>query len=88
MCVNVTFCLSVSSNVTVCVLCNWQFLSFLLTPSQSATIDDTSAKKLKVVVIEKDVVVNIPFMLIGLSIILGVIFMFLICHKKVPEVSV
>ncbi|XP_026195987.1 lysosome membrane protein 2c [Anabas testudineus] len=53
--------------------------------NESVVIDDTSATKLKVVVVKEEVVVNIPFMLIGLAIILGVIFMFLICQKKVPE---
>ncbi|KAK5621991.1 hypothetical protein CRENBAI_013121 [Crenichthys baileyi] len=39
------------------------------------------------IVVEKNVVENIPFMLIGVGIILGGIFMFLMCRQKVPEVS-
>ncbi|KAF3702120.1 Lysosome membrane protein 2 85 kDa lysosomal membrane sialoglycoprotein [Channa argus] len=52
---------------------------------KSVVIDDTSATKLKVIVVEHNVLVNIPFMLIGAGIILGIIFMFLICQKKPPE---
>ncbi|XP_029024819.1 lysosome membrane protein 2c [Betta splendens] len=53
--------------------------------NESALIDDASAKKLKVIVTKKSVVENIPFMMIGVSIILGIIFMFLICQRKVPD---
>ncbi|XP_069020070.1 lysosome membrane protein 2c [Embiotoca jacksoni] len=53
--------------------------------NESAVIDDTSAKKMQVIVVEQNVVENIPFMLIGLGIILGGIFMFLMCQQKVPE---
>ncbi|XP_067340661.1 lysosome membrane protein 2c isoform X2 [Channa argus] len=53
--------------------------------NESVVIDDTSATKLKVIVVEHNVLVNIPFMLIGAGIILGIIFMFLICQKKPPE---
>ncbi|XP_029300865.1 lysosome membrane protein 2c [Cottoperca gobio] len=53
--------------------------------NESVVIDDTSAMKLKKIVVEQNVVVNIPFMLIGLGIILGGIFMFLMCQQKVPE---
>lgn len=63
-------------------------LCHVLSFSQSALIDDASAKKLKVIVTEQNVVENIPFMLIGVSIILGIIFMFLICQRKIPEVSI
>ncbi|XP_042084410.1 lysosome membrane protein 2c [Haplochromis burtoni] len=52
---------------------------------QSATIDDTAAKKLKAIDVQQNVVENIPFMLIGLAIIVGGIFMFLVCQQKVPE---
>uniref|UniRef100_A0A671Y1G3 Scavenger receptor class B member 2 n=1 Tax=Sparus aurata TaxID=8175 RepID=A0A671Y1G3_SPAAU len=57
----------------------------LLPSSQSVLIDDESVAKLKAIVTEQNVVVNIPFMLIGLGIILGGIFMFLMCRQKVPE---
>ncbi|XP_041825096.1 lysosome membrane protein 2c [Melanotaenia boesemani] len=53
--------------------------------NESVVIDETSAKKLKAIVVSKDVVENIPFMLIGVGIILGGIFMFLMCRQKVPE---
>ncbi|XP_061590255.1 lysosome membrane protein 2c [Cololabis saira] len=53
--------------------------------NESVVIDDTSAKKLRVIVAQKNVVENIPFMLIGLGIFLGGIFMFLMCRQKVPE---
>lgn len=63
-------------------------LSFLSPSSQSVIIDDMSVKKLRVIVTEQNVVVNIPFILIGLGIILGGVFMFLMCRQKTPEVSV
>lgn len=56
-------------------------------PSQSAVIDDTSAITLQAVAVVKNVVENIPFMLIGLGILLGGIFMVLMCRLKVPEVK-
>ncbi|XP_073333802.1 lysosome membrane protein 2c [Pagrus major] len=53
--------------------------------NESVVIDDGSAAKLQAIVTEQNVVVNIPFMLIGLGIVLGGIFMFLMCRQKVPE---
>lgn len=53
--------------------------------NESVVIDDASAKKLQLIVVQKDVVENIPFMVIGVGIILGGIFMFLMCRQKVPE---
>ncbi|MEQ2176893.1 hypothetical protein GOODEAATRI_032860, partial [Goodea atripinnis] len=53
--------------------------------NESVLIDDGSAKKLQMIVVEKNVVDNIPFMLIGVGIILGGIFMFLMCRQKIPE---
>lgn len=53
--------------------------------NESVVIDDASATKLHMIMVERNVVVNIPFMLIGLGIILGGIFMFLMCRQKVPE---
>ncbi|XP_054468024.1 lysosome membrane protein 2c [Anoplopoma fimbria] len=52
--------------------------------NESVVIDDTSARKLQKIIVEQNVVVNIPFMLIGLGIILGGVFMFLMCRQKVP----
>lgn len=54
---------------------------------QSVLIDDASVQKLHVVVVEKNVLENIPFILIGLGILLGGIFMIAMCRQKVPEVS-
>ncbi|GLD55240.1 lysosome membrane protein 2-like protein [Lates japonicus] len=53
--------------------------------NESVIIDDTSVKKLRVIVTEQNVVVNVPFILIGLGIILGGVFMFLMCRQKTPE---
>ncbi|XP_030005493.1 lysosome membrane protein 2c [Sphaeramia orbicularis] len=53
--------------------------------NESVLIDDASAVKLRTVMVKQNVVVNIPFMLIGLGIIMGVLFMFLMCRQKVPE---
>uniref|UniRef100_UPI0037E9968B lysosome membrane protein 2c n=1 Tax=Semicossyphus pulcher TaxID=241346 RepID=UPI0037E9968B len=53
--------------------------------NESVVIDDASAAKLKQVVTGQNVVDNIPFMLIGVGIILGGIFMFLMCRHKIPE---
>ncbi|XP_056288910.1 lysosome membrane protein 2c isoform X3 [Pseudoliparis swirei] len=51
--------------------------------NESVVIDDSSAGKLQKILAQRDVVVNIPFMLIGLGIILGGVFMFLMCRQKV-----
>ncbi|XP_042365245.1 LOW QUALITY PROTEIN: lysosome membrane protein 2-like [Plectropomus leopardus] len=53
--------------------------------NESVVIDDLSATKLKVIMVEQNVVVNIPFILIGLGILLGGIFMLLMCRQKIPE---
>ncbi|XP_020485537.2 lysosome membrane protein 2c [Labrus bergylta] len=53
--------------------------------NESVVIDDTSAKVLKSIVTQENVVDNIPFMLVGVGIILGVVFMFLMCRQKIPE---
>ncbi|CAL8321381.1 unnamed protein product [Lota lota] len=55
--------------------------------NESVVIDDVSAKKLQAVIGKRNVVVNIPFMLIGLAILLGVVFMAFICRQKAPESS-
>uniref|UniRef100_A0A3Q1CBR8 Scavenger receptor class B, member 2c n=1 Tax=Amphiprion ocellaris TaxID=80972 RepID=A0A3Q1CBR8_AMPOC len=54
--------------------------------NESVVIDDASVEKLKKIVLEKNIVENVPFMLIGLGIILGLVFMFLMCRQRVPEV--
>ncbi|KAM9735347.1 lysosome membrane protein 2c [Menidia menidia] len=53
--------------------------------NESVVIDETSAKKLHAIVTAKNVVENIPFMIIGLGVLLGGIFMFLMCREKGPE---
>ncbi|XP_026153904.1 lysosome membrane protein 2c [Mastacembelus armatus] len=53
--------------------------------NESVVIDDASVTKLRAIVIKQNVVVNVPFMLIGLAIILGAVFMFLIWRQKVPD---
>ncbi|XP_051269311.1 lysosome membrane protein 2c [Dicentrarchus labrax] len=53
--------------------------------NESVVIDDASVLKLHAIVVKQNVVVNIPFMLIGVGIILGGIFMFLMCRQKIPE---
>uniref|UniRef100_A0A672JGL5 Lysosome membrane protein 2-like n=1 Tax=Salarias fasciatus TaxID=181472 RepID=A0A672JGL5_SALFA len=50
--------------------------------NESVVIDDASTKKLHSVVVTKGVVENVPFMLIGLGIILGGVFMLLMCRQK------
>ncbi|XP_060923817.1 lysosome membrane protein 2c [Limanda limanda] len=53
--------------------------------NESVVLDDASVLKLRAIAVEQNVVVNIPFMLVGLGIILGGIFMFLMCRLKDPE---
>ncbi|KAI7796263.1 lysosome membrane protein 2c [Triplophysa rosa] len=53
--------------------------------NESVVIDEESAEKLQVVVTEANVVINIPFIVIGLGILLGVAFIVLICHQKGPQ---
>ncbi|XP_010787535.1 lysosome membrane protein 2-like [Notothenia coriiceps] len=53
--------------------------------NESVVIDDASAAKLRKIIVEQGVVENIPFMLIGIAIIMGGIFMFLMCRQNVPE---
>lgn len=53
--------------------------------NESVVIDDASVLKLKKVMLEQTIVVNIPFMLIGLGIIIGLLYMFLMCRQKIPE---
>ncbi|KAK5851936.1 hypothetical protein PBY51_023449 [Eleginops maclovinus] len=53
--------------------------------NESVVIDDASAAKLRKIIVTQNVVVNIPFMLLGIAIIMGGIFMFLMCRQNVPE---
>lgn len=39
------------------------------------------------VLMEQKVLINVPFILMGIGIILGGIFMLLVCRHKMPEVS-
>uniref|UniRef100_A0A8C6WV13 Scavenger receptor class B, member 2c n=1 Tax=Neogobius melanostomus TaxID=47308 RepID=A0A8C6WV13_9GOBI len=55
--------------------------------NESVVIDDASVLKLKTVMLKQAVVENIPFMLIGLGILIGLLYMFLMCRQKIPEVT-
>ncbi|XP_056586742.1 lysosome membrane protein 2c isoform X2 [Triplophysa dalaica] len=55
--------------------------------NESVVIDEESAEKLQVVVTKANVVINIPFIVIGVGILLGVAFIVLICHQKGQESS-
>ncbi|MCI4386874.1 hypothetical protein PGIGA_G00067780 [Pangasianodon gigas] len=50
--------------------------------NESVLIDKDSAKKLQGVVTQANVVINIPFIIIGLGILLGVVFIVLICRQE------
>ncbi|XP_067231943.1 lysosome membrane protein 2c [Chanodichthys erythropterus] len=56
--------------------------------NESVVIDEESAKKLQVVVNEANVIINIPFIVISVGILLGVIFIVLVCRQQVPESTV
>nr|XP_057914231.1 lysosome membrane protein 2c [Doryrhamphus excisus] len=53
--------------------------------NESVVIDDASVEELAAVVFKQNVVTNIPFMLIGVAILLGAVFMLLVCRQKIPE---
>lgn len=53
--------------------------------NESAVIDDVSVLKLKTIMTEQTVLVNVPFMVIGLGILMGLLYMFLMCRQKIPE---
>ncbi|XDV38003.1 hypothetical protein PO909_007495 [Leuciscus waleckii] len=53
--------------------------------NESVVIDEESAKKLQVVVTEANVIVNIPFIVISVGILLGVIFIVLMCRQQLPQ---
>uniref|UniRef100_A0A3Q2YM01 Scavenger receptor class B member 2 n=1 Tax=Hippocampus comes TaxID=109280 RepID=A0A3Q2YM01_HIPCM len=54
--------------------------------NESVVIDDSSVAKLNAVLMEQNVLVNVPFILMGIGIILGGVFMLLVCRHKMPEV--
>uniref|UniRef100_A0A671RTK7 Lysosome membrane protein 2-like n=1 Tax=Sinocyclocheilus anshuiensis TaxID=1608454 RepID=A0A671RTK7_9TELE len=51
---------------------------------QSVVIDEESSKKLYAVVTEANVIVNIPFIVISVGILLGVIFIVFMCRQQMP----
>ncbi|XP_061763940.1 lysosome membrane protein 2c [Nerophis ophidion] len=53
--------------------------------NESVLIDDVSVKKVAAAVLQQNLVINIPFMLIGVAILLGAVFMLLVCRQKIPE---
>ncbi|XP_077398838.1 lysosome membrane protein 2c [Vanacampus margaritifer] len=53
--------------------------------NESVVIDDSSVAKLNVVLMEQNVLTNVPFILIGIGIILGGVFMLLVCRHKMPQ---
>ncbi|KAJ8402133.1 hypothetical protein AAFF_G00373680 [Aldrovandia affinis] len=55
--------------------------------NESVTIDEESAKKVQAVVAMGNLVINIPFILIGLGILMGVVFMALVCWQRGPEAT-
>lgn len=52
--------------------------------NESAFIDEESAKKLHAVVLNANVVINIPFIVISVGILLGIIFIILMCRQQMP----
>ncbi|XP_016380025.1 lysosome membrane protein 2-like [Sinocyclocheilus rhinocerous] len=52
--------------------------------NESVLIDEESAKKLYAVVTEANVIVNIPFIVISVGILLGVIFIVFMCRQQMP----
>ncbi|KAL0965974.1 hypothetical protein UPYG_G00288930 [Umbra pygmaea] len=64
---------------------SFQLLS--CTTMQSVVIDESSAKQLRSIVAEGNIIINVPFFLIALGILLGLVFMGLQCHQRIPESS-
>uniref|UniRef100_A0A8C2JHB8 Scavenger receptor class B, member 2c n=1 Tax=Cyprinus carpio TaxID=7962 RepID=A0A8C2JHB8_CYPCA len=54
--------------------------------NESVVIDEESAKKLYSVVTEANVIINIPFIVISVGILLGVIFIVFMCRQQTPAV--
>uniref|UniRef100_A0A8C9TBR0 Scavenger receptor class B member 2 n=1 Tax=Scleropages formosus TaxID=113540 RepID=A0A8C9TBR0_SCLFO len=63
------------------------WLTLCLYLFQSVVIDEESAKKVQAVVNKGNLVINIPFLLMGVAIVLGVVFVVIICRQRVPQVS-
>ncbi|XP_039606709.1 lysosome membrane protein 2-like [Polypterus senegalus] len=55
--------------------------------NESVVIDATSADKVRSVVNQANVVMNIPFMIMALGIIFGVLFIALVCKARTSEVT-
>ncbi|XP_043090315.1 lysosome membrane protein 2c isoform X2 [Puntigrus tetrazona] len=52
--------------------------------NESVLIDEESAKKLYAVVTEANVIINIPFIVISVGILLGIIFIVFVCRQQTP----
>ncbi|MBN3295512.1 SCRB2 protein, partial [Amia calva] len=55
--------------------------------NESMLIDEASASRVRSVVNQGNVVINIPFIIIALGILLGIVFMLLMCKNHRPEVG-
>ncbi|XP_060746357.1 lysosome membrane protein 2c [Tachysurus vachellii] len=57
--------------------------------NESVLVDEDSAKKLQSVVNQANVVINVPFIIIGVGILLGIVFIVLMCRQErgTPEES-
>uniref|UniRef100_H3C430 Scavenger receptor class B, member 2c n=1 Tax=Tetraodon nigroviridis TaxID=99883 RepID=H3C430_TETNG len=53
--------------------------------NESALIQDAAARKLRAVVTVQQVVVQVPFMLMGLGFLLGLVFTVLVCRHRTPQ---
>ncbi|RXN24608.1 lysosome membrane 2-like protein [Labeo rohita] len=52
--------------------------------NESVVIDEESARKLYTVVTEANVIINIPFIVISVGILLGVVFIVFMCRQQTP----
>ncbi|XP_048875831.1 lysosome membrane protein 2c [Brienomyrus brachyistius] len=53
--------------------------------NESVIIDEGSARTVREVVTKGAIVINIPFFIMGLAILIGVIFIILVCKQRAPE---
>ncbi|XP_029455769.1 lysosome membrane protein 2 [Rhinatrema bivittatum] len=53
--------------------------------NESVLVDDESAEKLKSALLKANVIANIPFMIMVLGIVFGIIFIVLSCRKQSPK---
>lgn len=58
------------------------FLSLHLCLLQSVLIDEVSANKLKHVLLEASVVTGIPFVIMAIGIVFGIVFSVLVCRSQ------